>query len=595
MKIRNAIPFFLILLIVYACSVLKKEDSNQEVRDFLVDFQASLLNSEDIVLKQFDAQQSRESLISAIRILQNKEHEFIVCESSFNAATIDLSGEFIQVTVPVAFRSRSLEEEYHENTSIIMWLQPKRKSYAIAKLDAVEFYNTFAKIKNEMQWTVEREREFQKREPVYALAKTLEANFDSLIWFTTYREKKYFYAVVGNWTNWFDQYAAKRPAMDAKVGLIDESGEVIVPIAYSLVGTLGFSHADIVEVNQDGKYGYFDLSSRREVIPALYDLIIPYGRDGAKVIVKSDSAYGYYDEQYQFTAGFPNDDAAAYVKSFKFIPANLHIDIESYALSEIPRRDHAGDGIVVMPSYLAATGVFEEVLHGISPTEFPLNGYTDYVETKNSVLVTITESMRALVTTIKERYLDGREEFYEHNNLVFIGPNEDTLSVTKLYSKGDVSFRSIGALLEAKTLADEFWYEGADWEDAVPNYHYYLIGDDLQVMPLRSKRNFKMTEFVKLDSSYLTGDFQRLNPESGETMATSFLSVNTMQYMLNEILASYGVKFFHQDGQYDQFPQYKNISEKTRDEIASTLSEIDAHNVAFLERMIEMAGTGKPI
>jgi hypothetical protein len=593
MKTLNVLSAIAILLVV-SCSILKKEDNDKAIRDFLLKFQNTLNLEEQAIIAQFDISQSKEALLSAIAVLQNKAHEFILCEPAYGMADIKIEEGSIQVSIPVAFKSQKLDEEFAKSSSIIMWLKPKKGSYVISKLEAEEFYRTFAQLKSEMEWQVERKREFAARDAIYGVIRSLENNFDSVAWYSRYGEKYYLYVVSGEWLNWFEVYDAKRPAMTAKVGLASESGEVIIPMEYDLIGTIGFDFPSIVEVHKEGKVGYFNIETGKLVIPAEYDMIIPYERGNVKCIVKSDSIYGWYNKDFVLTTGFPDENAERWIRQFNFIPINLHIDIDDYALAEIPHSDQAGNGIVVMPSYLSKTGVFKEVISGISPTDFPMNGYTDYVETQSSVLQSITESMSGLITTIRERYLDGREEFYTHNNLVLVGTKQDTLAVARLYSSGSVVFTVIDSLLEVKSLPDGGYFEGEEWEANIPQYSYFRIDDGVKAKRLKSVRNFPMTEFVKLDSSYLSGVFSYYNPETEKTEDTEFLSLNTITYMRNEILASYGQRFINKDG-YNEFPHYEKVEEKPADEVLKLLSDIDAHNVRFLERVISLMQTSKTV
>jgi hypothetical protein len=574
-----------LLLLSQSCSVLKKEDPEKKIRDFLLSFQQAITSDDKELLKQFDTQQSRELISSAIKVLQNKEHEFIVCEASYGLAEILMSEQSIQVNIPVTIRSQKLEDQYQEETSLTMWLKPKRNSYVIAKLGAEEFYKTFAGMRNKMEWEVEREREFSKRKPIYKTIALLESRFDSVIWFSRYKEQNFFYVVSGEWINWFKQYDAKRPVLDTKMGLATENGNVIVPMEYDQIGTVGFDFIDQVEVQKAGRVGLFDLKLGTVVIPVEYDLIVPYLKKEVYCIVKHDTAYSWFDHKFSVHPGFPDDVAEKYVREFKFIPSNLHIDFDRYALGEIPLKDEAGNGIAIMPSYLTRTGIFREIVAGISPTDFPLNGYTDYVETQSSVIQKISESVSALVTTIRERYLDGREEFYTHNNLVFVGGGMDTLSVSELYCAGELYFQLKDSLLEVKGYPKEEFYEG-EGEMGAPTYYYFKMKENMSVTKLESVRNYPQTEFARLDSTYLMGTFSFYDETSGEMSKSDFLSLWTLQKMRNEILASYGVKFFAEGG-YDDFPHFSNVPEISLDDAMKKLSPVDAHNLQFLDRVIE--------
>src|SRR5690606_26091745 len=149
------------------------------------------------------------------------------------------------------------------------------------------------------------------------------------------------------------------------------------------------------------------------------------------------------------------------------------------------------------------------IVGNISPTNFPMQGWTDYVESEGTRFAGITETLSALITTIKERYLDGREEFYRHDKITFVAPSMDTLAVSLVGGAGDVSFRTSDSLLEVRHYSsDEGYFEESYTPDIVPGYFYFLMGDNLSLTPLKSVRMFPQTEFVYLDSSYFAGNFR---------------------------------------------------------------------------------------
>ena len=78
----------LLTLVIAACNVLKNEDNTADLRKFMSAFQASLILPDDEILKQFASTQSKESILSAIRILQNKESEYIECAVDFSSFSI---------------------------------------------------------------------------------------------------------------------------------------------------------------------------------------------------------------------------------------------------------------------------------------------------------------------------------------------------------------------------------------------------------------------------------------------------------------------------------------------------------------------------
>lgn len=587
---KLSISFLFVTILFYSCGALKKEDPEQSVRNFLQQFEQSLGGDEKTILEFFDTQQSRESVLSAISVFKNKETQFIECQLSFSGAVISFETENIKVNIPVTFNSRNSDQQYKEETNLVFWLKPRKESYVITNLGAGPFYETFAKIKNELQWEVQREQAFNEREKYYVTARQLQSKFDSVVWFTTYDKQPYYYVVSGNWNNYFRSYQ-QGVSQNIKMGVVDANGKQIIPQEYDLIGTLGFNFSGIAEVRKDNKSGYYDFENGQLIVPAAYDVIIPYGKQNVLCVVKNDQTYGYFNYNHEYREGFPSEEVKNWVDNFLFIPAKLQLKSGVQALCEIPAKEHAGYGIVIPPSYLVRTGIFNDIVGGITTTDFPLEGWTDYLETEGTVSQRISESLLALVTTIRERYLEGREEFYTHNKVVFVGPGHDTLKVDDLPAGGETTIRKIDGLIEVKYLIPEtYYYEQSFWPDVVPGYSYFEVSDDLKITPLKSRRSFAQTQFVKLDSTYFSGKFTTSKYETVEgeerwvSTEIEFLSQQTIKYMRDEILASYGVRIEFPDN--NNFEMFSDVAEVKKEDVEQLLTETDRHNLAFLESLL---------
>lgn len=577
-------------LVVASCTVLKKEDPNKEVLAFISTFQASLASTDEEILKQFEAKQSQESILSAIRILQNKEHEFIVCTAAFQQSQVSFEDSGIKVVIPANFSSQNIEGDYHGETTLTLWLKPKNNSYVVTVLVGEDFYKTFADIRNGMEWSVEHIRETKKREPIYSKAQTIQQQFDSVIWYASYQDNLYFYVVNSGEQGFTMNYNYPEQSTGYFMGLTDENGALIIPVEYELIGTIAFEMPMAIEVRKGGKYGYFDLESRKLIIQPAYDMIIPYDKENAFAIVKQDSVYGWLDTEYEYHAGFPSEGAESWVKEFDFLPKDMRLKGDSKTFCEVPNKDYAGNGILIPPSYMVKTGLFEKVIGGISTTPVPLNGWTDYVETKGTLLQTVTDRINAVITTITERYIDGREEFYTYNRLMLVDNKQDTLEVGSVYSDGAITFRKVDdTLLEIKYEQDN--PEGSEFDEYnIPVYNYYALGEDVSVTRYKSNRSFPETKYVKLDSSYLVGDFLRWG-ESGEEHS-DFLSLATITYMRDEILAEYGYRF-EDPNAAEQF-KYRDWYKPEHDSIDNfkeSMTEVDRYNLDFLDKIILMMKT----
>ena len=258
---------------------------------------------------------------------------------------------------------------------------------------------------------------------------------------------------------------------------------------------------------------------------------------------------------------------------------------------EIPSPDHAGNGIMVPPRYLSKNGIFHKIESSLSTTTVPLNAGTDYKEITGSFLEQITDNISAVVTSFRERYLDGREEFYASNTLVFVNKQMDTLGVARISGEGASLHPIDSALLEVRTPHDWWFMEYEACEETnLEDHSYFQIGANGEIKRLKSNRLFPQTEFVQLDSSYLTGEFIVYNDEQKKDEVTNFLSLKTITFMRDEILASYGYSFPDEE----LTKQFQNIMGKQYDphytsieDFAGDMAEIDKHNLTFLNEIIK--------
>ena len=127
-------------------------------------------------------------------------------------------------------------------------------------------------------------------------------------------------------------------------------------------------------------------------------------------------------------------------------------------------------------------------------------------------------------------------------------------------------------------------------EQNFPSFNYFKF-DGHKLTLLESNRRFKFTEFVKIDSSYFSGDFRTFDyehytPETKEDRS-KFVSAETLQFIRDEILAANGYIFKNRQ-RSDRFKYWKwyNPKIETYDEVYSIASEIDKHNLDFIEKMI---------
>jgi hypothetical protein len=586
-------------IVIASCSILKKNDPDEAVRAFIVAFQASLEHADPDIFKLFETQQSHEAILSAIRVLQNKESEYILCSMAYQNANIEYDEDVVKVTIPAVFTSRNVDDaDTREESTLTLLLKRQQHALVIAQLEGEEFYRSFSKLRSDIEWQTERKDAMKTRLPIYARALEIQQQYDSVVWYTRYQDKHYFYVVNGTWEPRSEMYSSFVNGDPAgyKMGLVDEAGSVVIPVEYEMIGTLGFSKPHLVEVVKDGKAGHFDLATRNLIVEPVYDMLIPYGQEDIHAFTQTDTTYGWIDTQFQYHEGFPTPEAERYVRTFEFLPADLTLDSHQ-TLCEIPNEKNAGIGMIVPPSYFVKLGLFEQVITGINMTDMPFAGWNGYIKTSGTLLQDVTDGIRALITGISTYYTDGREEFYVSNRVAFINPANDTLGVSEISGEGVSSLRRIREnIIEIVSTAPEYFaHDSPNEEYDIPIYTYFTL-DKTGVKRAKSSREYNFTEFAKLDSSYVTGNFHRWEFETETDIPSATLSLPTLQRMHDEILASYGYRLPDAAAR-EHFSRYPQETDNL-EEVRSKFTDIDRHNVTFLEMfmgLLKESDTKNPI
>lgn len=592
-RLLNTITTLGLMITLINCSVLKNEDPQQGVKTYLANFRQSLLNSDDEILSHFRVSQSREAVLSVVKILQNKD-PFIVCEADMGNAYITQTNEIIMAEIPVKLYVKELNSKDQEHFTLRLGLARDGEGFKIVQLEGEAFYQTFQRIKNNNQWDAMRALAVKTRAWAYEKAHELEAKFDTVIWFTSYGEKNYFYVVEGQWVNTFEDYDTRNQKVEGiKMGLTDGDGEIVRPIEYELIGTIGFENENLVEVLLYDKVGYYNIETRQLVVPAVYDQIIPYRNDNAWALVKQDTTVGWLDQQYTYHPGFVSARMENWYNNFDYLKQSIHMQVGRYAFSEIPHEEYAASGIIVPPAYLSKHGLFNIIEGGFSLADVPIRAYTEYKQTTNSLLENISNTLRAVVVTVRERYLDGREEFYDYHKVMFVDNHLNQLGEYTI-SGTEISMHLVDStLLEVRTPHD-YWFmeEEASLESNLMEHTYFSISENKSISQLKSNRLFPQTEFVKIDSTYLTGTFTVYNSATQQDEITHVLSAQTIAYMRDEILGDNGYDFPEIKDEY--FHHFKYLREQeefsavTREEAEARMSELDKRNYEFLNKVLQL-------
>lgn len=596
-----------VIFIAYACGVVKQDEKKKDIQSFITRFQDSLhLPATKLYDDFFHSNQSWEAILDALTVLKNQDSSGIRCYAAFSETAFIHYETRTQVTIPVKFDTTGLKDEHvNPSTAIVFWVEKTADDFIISELDGSKFYQTYTSVKNAKFWAAERKIELEKRLPIFSVADSLEMAFDSVIWYAQHNDELFFYVVNGTWRNYFVEKS--EPYEGAfSMGLISAAGDTIVPIEYDLVGTLDFPVPGIVEVKRNGKYGYFSLDSSKLVIDTAYDIILPFAdaESNCVALVLDDSTYGWIDNTYAYFEGYPSEEAFDYLEGYEYLRNSIVLKAGNQVFCEIPKREYIGYGIVIPPSYYVKNKVFDQIVGGINTTRVPMNGWTDYIESSKSMVARIGDEINALISVMEERYIGGREEFYGKSQVTFVNRNEEEIGSTEMPTDQEVIFTHLGnGILELKATGTGWYFYTPGRERDIPVYKYFQIESESQLQELTSNRLFPMTEFARIDSSYIMGEFAVYDHTEGETYEEDgpgdpgfdvynyyeILSVATLSLIRDEILAVYGFRTDNsENAEILQRQGYSMTLLYTRDEALRNASENDKANLAFLDKVISL-------
>ena len=256
------------LTVIVSCSRIQKSDLEKTVKVFLTDFQSKLQSSDENILKLFAGSQSKEEILKAIAILQNKDR-VVNAKIFFDSAKSYPEASYVVVELPVDLSGR---DQQMKRTLLSFQLFKNDGQFRIGKLEGERLYSDFFGLKNSIENSEDIARRMADIKVYYDRARELKKDYDSIIWYVHHKNMTYYYPVKGKFN--FDSLRKEVP-QDYKIGLIDETGKVIVPVEYDLVGNPSMTVPEAVEVKKDGKIGFYSLDGKLIIEPS-YEWLVPY-------------------------------------------------------------------------------------------------------------------------------------------------------------------------------------------------------------------------------------------------------------------------------------------------------------------------------
>lgn len=596
---KNLRLYTLLLITSLACT--SKNTAEKDVNLFLETFEQKLSLPANEVLSLFklssETSVTLDGIAKTIEILQNKNanEDSVWCKINFEKPAIEIKENEIHISMAVLITSLDTQMAYEKNSMFSFVLTPTQGDYFISDFSAMDFYNDYQQAVGEIKYAKERERAIASKQIFFNQAAMLKKMYDldSVVWYTQYNDSIYYYVVIGNWNvnmkheKVFENY-------DHQMGLVSETGRIVVPHRYNLVSTIAFEEEDIIEVKKDGLVGLYSIDGKQVAEP-IYQYIIPYSEYNVDAIalVKKEEQNGWLDKNYQYHEGTPSSNADTYLKTYAFLNNKTTINKETTVMTEVLHPEHLGYGIVIPTQHYVTNKLLEEIIDNIYLGENAFGwGNTSDISRRVTFFDKFSESFSALFVYLNDSYVGGREEFYERGQITIVN-KENTPIISEMVYGDEISFVRIdSSIIEMRvtnTFPEEYnyEYEGPRNVWSSPNFRYFEVKNGI-VKKLESGREYNFTAYVKIDSTYLEGTFTSYNEETQTSTKSTMPDALTLANMRNEILADYGYAFkdpvvqqyFKQNNSYYK-PNYEHY-----EDFMNEMNDVDKHNLLFLEKII---------
>ncbi|MFC0516706.1 WG repeat-containing protein [Mucilaginibacter angelicae] len=439
----------------------------------------------------------------------------------------------------------------------------------------------------------------------FKTADQLKTRYDSVLWFEHVNKQTYFYVIKGvlNRNFYYPDSIPGKPTY--KMGLISPSLKEIIPPAYDLIHNIGGTLNGFVEVELGKNRGLYDLNGKA-VVPVIYDQIYPLNNDGDNLaLLKKDADYFYLKKDLSITDKLTDFKIADELSKIKTFGSSFDLsDKSSKNIMEYNDREST-NCIVIPPSYLADWKIVPAYIDFQNPLRKRVQSMNEDGEGDVDMSISFTGTQKQDSSWFKSafyslvgNYLGARGGLYTEKKLVVVDKRTNRVmgfSAQTYYGRAEGGGYLSGAcnenslkaisdsLIEFKTTAN---IERAGIIEG-PYYHYLQIKNG-KLVPLPGKRIFGFTQYVKMNDSYLQGCYLLGAPNDRDSkgVRADNLPTSVLQYMKNEIYASYQYKFKSEqwnDAFNDQFERYNggNLSN-----VDDSLTAIDKFNINFLVKKL---------
>ncbi|WP_256010139.1 WG repeat-containing protein [Desertivirga xinjiangensis] len=588
-----------ILVVVLAGFLFGKQYLNKpeenEIQAFL-EVLVNDLNSKPIesVRIHFDVQQPRKELARLLNLLSGKTgldarfKPLYKTAISFTDPEIKMINERLShVKVNMVLSHESLPDFESELNLDIR--KDGANTFKVIKINGEELFGDFVAYENAIRAKMYQADEIYSPQTLAAFktAEQLKTKYDSVLWFSYVDGRSYFYVVKGEW-NVNAVIYGNGPKPEYSMGLVDAEMKEIVPPDYSLIHNIGGTFEGLIEVEKDGKRGFYNLEGKL-VVPVDNDQIIPIHDSTHIAVLNHGQDYYWLNKDYSISekdSTIRVDDIMNKVSK----QANRYRVSENQIQNLLEYNSREIHGCLYLaPSHLVDWKIMYQMTHFKNPLRKKVEFFeiSDWIDIRLTKKIQPADWLETIFYSIRDNYIGGRSDFYDTEKVMMVDKKNNQIHSFDISSDYpvDIECNEIRAAALSDTEVEIKTDHSFDvkiqgkYLQAMPFYHYYRL-ENGKMNELPNKRIFSFSKYVKIDDRYLKGCFRYgdkklISPTKG-----------MLEYIKMEIYADYDFKF-EDKSWIDMFEMNMMEYKPKHSNVDDQLTEIDRYNINWIDKKLQ--------
>jgi len=601
----------IICLCIFIRSKYFSRPEKAEITQFLNNFRNELKDEHiDSAVNDFEAGKNNKQITLLVKVLAGKTGMNGKSAPTFNISLNTDDNKILSsnstttvAQVPVSFSHVNMDAKQSVITFTIHKVGEHQFKIAAVKTDVFSKDYLVYSITVRSKTVPEDAIYSQITLAAFKTADKLKARYDSVLWFEHINKKTWFYVIEGTLNKgfyWLNEHKHDyKPTY--KMGLVNPELKEVIPAEYDLIHNIGGTIQGLIEVEKDSKKGFYNLDGK-VILPVNYDQIFPLKADDNLALLRNGDDYFYLKG---------DSTVSDKIQDFKLADVLPKIKTygDSYTLSDesstnIMEYNDRGDftSLVVAPSYLVDWGILNQFVTFENPLRKP-GSDNEEIDGSGSIEIKYEGAKKdesnwfeSAFYSLYNDYLGGRSGLYVSKHVLMVDKKQNRIlafDAPAYEGPGDGggpglsgkcnenSLRAINdSLFEFKTTAQLFQNTLTDTIDEAPYYHYlHIKNGKLEALP--NERAFGCTKYVKLDDSYLQGCYV-INGKAIDRATPAII-----QYMKNEIYASYLYKFKNDAWNTVFIDRFNDPDNKSNASVDDSLTVIDKYNISWLNQKLQ--------